>query len=212
MAQGADYVIHSATKYLAGHGDVLGGIVLARAADRDALNTVRKLVGGILGPFEAWLVLRGIKTLPLRMERQCRNAQHIAEKLSRNAAIERVIYPGLPSHPDHALARAQFHDGLGGAVVSFELRGAGKREVFRFLDSLKLCVAATSVGDVQSLMLYPLISSHRDLAPKQRERIGIRDNLVRLSVGIEDADDILADLEQALAKAVAPRHMGVPAD
>jgi cystathionine beta-lyase/cystathionine gamma-synthase len=206
---GADFVVHSATKYLAGHGDVLAGVVLVRDPDLPALLAVRKLVGGILGPFEAWLTLRGIKTLPLRVERQCRNAEQVAEWLSHQRAVERVNYPGLAAHPDHAVAHRQF-GGLYGGVVSFEIRGADKEAMYRFADSLKLCLKGTSLGDVQTLLLHPVSSSHHDVAPKQRERIGIRDNLVRLSLGIEDVDDIIADLEQALDKAAhyAPVHAG----
>ena len=197
---GADFVVHSTTKYLNGHGDATGGIVVCASKDSlTPLRQVSKLVGGILGPFEAYLTLRGIKTLALRMPRQCQSAREIAERLEKHPAIEQVHYPGLPSHPDHAVARKLLRDGLAGAVVSFALRGAGKAEVFRFMDALHLCCTGTTVGDIYSQLLYPAISSHRALTPEERHRLGIGDGLVRLSVGIEDAADILADVEEALA-------------
>lgn len=201
---GADFVVHSTTKYLNGHGDVTGGIVVC--ASRDSLPMLRqvsKLVGGILGPFEAYLTLRGVKTLALRMPRQCQSAREIAECLVRHPAVEQVHYPGLPSHPDYATASKLLRDGLAGAVVSFVLRGAGRAEVFRFMDGLQLCCVGTTVGDIYSQLLYPAISSHRALSPEERHRLGIGDGLVRLSVGIEDPEDLIADLEQALASASA---------
>jgi len=201
---GADFVVHSTTKYLNGHGDVTGGIVVC--ASRDSLPMLRqvsKLVGGILGPFEAYLTLRGVKTLALRMPRQCQSARQIAERLARHPAVERVHYPGLPSHPDYATASKLLRDDLAGAVVSFVLRGAGRAEVFRFMDGLQLCCVGTTVGDIYSQLLYPAISSHRALSPEERHRLGIGDGLVRLSVGIEDPEDLIADLEQALASASA---------
>lgn len=199
LALGADFVVHSATKYLAGHGDVIGGLALAREPEAAALELQRKLVGGCLGPFEAWLILRGLKTLPLRFERQCHNALALAEFLAAQPAVERVHYPGLDSHPDHALARRQFPAGLFGAMLSLELRGAGRAEVFRFLNALRLFLPATSLGDVQSLALYPVSSSHRDLSPKQRRETGIGENLLRLSCGIEAVEDLREDLACALA-------------
>jgi len=197
LALGADYVVHSATKYFGGHGDAMGGVVLARAGEGAGIYEVRKLVGGILGPFEAWLLLRGLKTLHLRVERQCSTAMRLAEFLSTHPKIERVIYPGLASHPDHLHARTAL-GGYFGGVLSFEIRGARKPEVMAFMNRLQLCLPGTSLGDVQSLLLYPVMSSHRDLSPQQREHIGVRENLVRLSAGIEDAGDLMADIEQAL--------------
>ncbi|HEU5409819.1 MAG TPA: PLP-dependent transferase [Candidatus Acidoferrales bacterium] len=138
--------------------------------------------------------------LPLRFARHCENARALAEFLSGHPRIEQVCYPGLPSHPDHALARKLFGGANAGGVLSIKIRGAGREQVFRFVDSLELFLKATSLGDVQSLVLYPAISSHRDLSPKQRERLGITDSLVRLSAGIEDVEDLKADLAQALAK------------
>ena len=195
---GADFVVHSATKYLAGHGDVLGGIVVAKEESRPILTSLTRTLGPNLGPFEAYLTMRGVKTLPLRFERQCKNACRVAAWLKDHPRVERVHFPGDPKHPDHATAGRLFPDNLYGGVVSFEIKDAGREQVFRFMDSLRLVVRATTLGDVHSLLLYPAMSSHRDLAPKHRERLGIRDNLVRLSVGIEAVEDIEADLDQAL--------------
>jgi len=196
---GAEFVVHSTTKYLNGHGDATGGIVVC--ASRDPLPKLRqisKLVGGILGPFEAYLTLRGVKTLALRMPWQCQSARKVAERLSQHRGIERIYYPGLPSHPDNGVASRLLRDGLAGAVVSFALRGAGRAEVFRFMDTVRLCCVGTTVGDIYSQLLYPAISSHRALTPEDRLRLGIGDNLLRLSVGIEEPEDLIADIEQAL--------------
>jgi len=195
---GADFVVHSATKYLGGHGDLMGGVLVSREEFAEEVRHFSRLVGAILGPFEAWLTLRGLKTLPLRFAKQCENAHKLAEWLSTHPRIERVYYPGLKRHPDHARAREIFGDKGCGGVVSIAIRGAGRQQVFRFVNALELFLKATSLGDVQSLVLYPAISSHRDLAPKHRERLGITDNLVRLSAGIEDVNDLIADLAQAL--------------
>lgn len=199
LALGADAVIHSATKYLGGHGDVLAGVVVTSAARRDGLLEILKMTGGNLGPYEAWLLLRGIRTLTLRVHRQCENALRVAQWLEGHPRVERVLYPGLPSHPQHALAKRLFDRRGYGGVVSFELREAGREEVFRFMDALHLCVPATTLGDVRTLVLYPAHSSHRGLSPEERARVGIGDGLVRISVGIEAVEDILEDLEQALS-------------
>jgi cystathionine gamma-synthase/methionine-gamma-lyase len=198
---GANFVVHSLTKYLAGHGDVLGGIVISDEENLEPLRAYSRIVGPVLGPFEAYLAMRGIKTFPLRMERQCANACRVASALSSNPAVERVYYPSDPKHPDAEAIRRVFALNLYGAVVSFELKDAGRTEVFRFLNALKMIVPATSVGDVHSMILYPHMSSHREVSPRHRERMGIRESLVRLSVGIEGVDDIIADLERALGAA-----------
>jgi cystathionine gamma-synthase/methionine-gamma-lyase len=195
---GAHFSVHSVTKYLAGHGDVLGGVVVTDEEHTERLRTLSRTLGPVLGPFEAYLTLRGIKTFPLRMERQCANACRVASWLARRPAVERVYFPGDPAHPDAATIRRLFPPDLWGAMIGFEIRGAGREEIFRFMDALKMIVRATSLGDVHSMMLYPAMSSHREISPKHRERMGIRDNLVRLSVGIEAAEDIVGDLEQAL--------------
>lgn len=196
---GANFVVHSLTKYLSGHGDVLAGIVVADDENIEALRAYSRIVGPVLGPFESYLAMRGIKTFPLRMERQCANACRVASALSSNPAVARVYYPSDPNHPDAEAIHRLFAPNLYGAVVSFELKDAGREKVFQFLNKLKMIVPATSVGDVHSMILYPFMSSHREVSPKHRERMGVRENLVRLSVGIEDATDIVADLERALS-------------
>lgn len=195
---GASLVVHSVTKFLAGHGDVLGGTVTSDAAHYDTVRTLSRAYGPVLGPFESYLTMRGIKTFPLRMERHCANATRVAAWLAEQPAIEGVYFPGDPAHPDAATIRRLFPAGLYGAMVSFELKGAGRAQVFRFMERLKLVVRATSLGDVHSLILYPVMSSHREVPPEQRQRMGIGDNLLRLSVGIEAVEDILEDLAQAL--------------
>jgi cystathionine gamma-synthase/methionine-gamma-lyase len=198
LRHGADMVIHSATKYLGGHGDVTGGVVVASRQWLPALTSMTRLVGGVLAPHDAWLILRGIKTLPLRMERQCQNAAQVAAALGRHPQIARVHYPGLPDHPQHAVARRLLRDGAGGAMVSFELAEATRPRALRFLNALRLCIAATTLGDVYTLLLHPATSSHSYLSPEERRAVGIGEGLVRLSVGIEDVADIVADLDQAL--------------
>jgi cystathionine beta-lyase/cystathionine gamma-synthase len=198
LEMGANFSVHSVTKYLAGHGDVLGGIVVSDQQHFDGLRALSRVVGPVLGPFECYLTMRGIKTFALRMERQCANACRVAGWLASHPRVERVYFTGDPAHPDAATIRRVFPANLYGAMVSFEIRGAGKEEIFRFMDGFKMIVRATSLGDVHTMMLYPAMSSHREISPKHRERMGIRDNLVRLSVGIEAAEDIVADLAQAL--------------
>jgi cystathionine gamma-synthase/methionine-gamma-lyase len=194
---GANIVVHSATKYLAGHGDVLGGVLVGDRENYDIARTISRTLGPIMGPFDAYLTLRGMKTMALRVTRQCENACKVASWFASNPHVERVYFPGDPKHPDAATIARLFPKGLYGAMVAFELKAAGREEIFRFMEKLKLIVRATSLGDVHSMILYPAMASHRDLAPKQRHRLGIHDNLLRLSIGIEAIDDILADLEQA---------------
>ncbi len=197
---GASMVVHSVTKYLAGHGDVLGGIVVADEAHLEPLRAYSRIIGPVMGPFEAYLTMRGVKSFPVRMQRQCENANRIAAWLAKHPKVDRVFFTGDPAHPDAEVISRLFPQELTGAIISFEIKGAtGRPEVFRFMDALKMVVRGTSLGDVHSLLLYPLIASHRDLPPKQRERMGIKDNLVRISIGIESAADIEADLDQALA-------------
>ena len=152
----------------------------------------------MLGAFESYLTMRGIKTFALRMERQCANACRIASWLASHPRVARVHYTADPNHPDAETICRLLPQGLYGAMISFELKDAGRDEVFAFMDRLRLVVRATSLGDVHTMMLYPAMASHRDVAPKQRQRMGIGDGLVRISLGIEDAGDIIADLEQAL--------------
>lgn len=200
LALGADYVIHSATKYLGGHGDVMAGVVVTSAENRSTLYELNKLVGSVLGPFEAWLALRGIKTLPLRVGQQFENAARLAGWLAGRPPIARVNYPGLPAHPQHALAGRLFGGHGYGGMLSFEIAGAGRAEVFRFMEALRLCLPATTLGDVYTLVLYPPMSSHRSLTEGERRQVGIGEGLVRLSAGIEDVNDLIADLDQALTK------------
>ncbi len=195
---GASFVVHSLTKYLSGHGDVLGGIVISDSENLDNLRALSRTIGPVLGSFESYLAMRGIKTFPLRMERQCANACRVASWLASHPGVDRVHYPADPAHPDAATIKHLFPENLSGAMVSFEIENAGREEIFRFMDALRVVVPATSLGDVHSMMLYPVMSSHRELSPKHRERMGIRDSLVRMSVGIEAVEDIIADLEQAL--------------
>jgi cystathionine gamma-synthase/methionine-gamma-lyase len=198
LRYGADYVVHSATKYLGGHGDVMGGIIVTSSARRAALNELLKLTGSNLGPQEAWLILRGLKTLPLRLQRQCANAAQVAGWLAECPQVARVNYPGLSSHPQHELAASLFEGRGFGAMISFDLADANSQAVFRFMDALQLVLPATTLGDVYSLTLYPARSSHRALSAETRRQIGIGDGLVRLSIGIEDPKDIVADLNSAL--------------
>ena len=198
LAWGAHFSVHSVTKYLAGHGDVLGGVVVTGQAHAETLRALGRNMGPVLGPFECYLTMRGIKTFPLRMERQCANACQVAKWLAGHGRVARVYFTGDARHPDAETIGRLFPAGLYGAIVAFEIGDAGRDEVFGFMDGLKTIVRATSLGDVHSMMLYPAMSSHRELSPKHRQRMGIGDNLLRLSVGIEAVEDIVADLEQAL--------------
>jgi cystathionine beta-lyase/cystathionine gamma-synthase len=199
---GADLVVHSATKYLSGHGDLTGGVVVAGAPYDEALDQIRKLVGGLMAPFEAWLALRGLKTLPLRMGRQCENAKEVAAHLAAHPKVAKVYYPGAKDHPDNEVARRALV-GAGG-LVSFELAADGAEEgraaAFRFLNALKTCVRAPSLGDVYTLATHPATASHRELSPARRARLGVGDNLIRVSLGIEHPDDIIEDIGQALGR------------
>lgn len=198
LETGADFVVHSLTKYLAGHGDVLAGAVVTTEANLEPLRMLARSLGPQLGPFEAYLSMRGIKTFPLRMQRQCANACRVATWLASHPAIERVNFPGDPRHPDAAHIKRQFAPDLYGAMVSFEVKDADRERIFAIMNALQLIVPATSLGDVQSMVAYPAMASHRELSPKHRARLGIHDNLLRISVGIEAVEDIVADLDQAL--------------
>ena len=198
LEQGIDLVMHSATKYLNGHSDMVGGVVVvgenAELAER--LGFLQNAVGGIAGPFDSFLALRGLKTLALRMERHCANAQRIAEWLATHRQIEQVYYPGLPSHPQHHLARQQMR-GFGGMVTAI-LKG-GLEPARRFLERCKIFALAESLGGVESLIEHPAIMTHASIPADKRADLGIQDGLVRLSVGVEEVEDLLADLDQALA-------------
>jgi cystathionine gamma-synthase len=200
LKHGADLVVHSATKYLGGHGDTMGGVVISSdEMDNVALVSVMKLVGGVLGVYEAHEILRGIKTLAIRMERQCSNARELAMHLQGDKRITVVHYPGLST--DHAdLVQRILRPPLGGALVSIELAENSREAAFRFMDALRLCVRSTSLGDVFTSALHPATASHRDMTLARRKELGITDGLVRISVGIEKAADLIADIDQALDK------------
>lgn len=196
LEAGCDIVMHSTTKYLGGHSDVLGGVtVVADEALGEQMASLRSAVGGVAGPFDAYLVLRGIKTLALRMERHQANAMQVAQRLADHPRVERVYYPGLDTHPGHALATRQM-GGYGG-IVSFVLRG-GLAEVGIFLNALQVFTLGESLGGVESLVGHPATMSHSSLSARERAELGIPENLIRLSVGIEHVDDLLADMDQAL--------------
>ncbi len=199
LEMGAHIVVHSLTKFLAGHGDVLGGIIVADSEHTNVLRTMSRTIGPVLGPFEAYLTMRGIKTFALRMERQCANACRIASWLASHPGVEKVHYLADSKHPDAAVIQRLLPNGPYGAIVTFEVKGGRKEDVFRFMDRLNLVVRGTSLGDVHSLVLYPAIASHRDISPKQRARLGIHDGVVRLCAGIEAVEDIIFDLDQALS-------------
>ena len=198
---GAQMVVHSATKYLAGHGDVTAGIVAARADLLPALRVVARLTGATLSPFDAWLGLRGVRTLELRLARHFSNAMAVATALAAHPKVARVHYPGLADHPHHALATSMFGGRGYGAIVAFDIRDGGIPEARRLLDGLRLVIPAPTLGDVYSLAMHPASASHRSLTPEARATIGIGEGMIRLSIGIEDARDIVADVEQALAHA-----------
>jgi cystathionine beta-lyase/cystathionine gamma-synthase len=191
-------VVHSATKYLSGHGDLTAGVVVAGPPYDGALDQIRKTVGYVLGPFESWLAHRGLKTLSLRMTRQCENARAISTRLASHPKVARVYHPLLEDHPDHEVARRVLLDT--GGLVSFELEAGGQKAAFEFLNALDLCVRAPSLGDIYTLAIHPATSSHRELSPSRRERLGVKENLIRLSVGIEHPEDVISDLEQALER------------
>lgn len=193
---GADLVIHSTTKYLGGHSDVVGGCIVGRNQALEPIRFYQNAAGAVPGPFDAFLVLRGLKTLAVRMERHCANAQVLAEWLSRHPTIEQVYYPGLPAHPGHDIARRQMR-GYGG-MISFRVAGGGER-ARRVLTRLRLISLAESLGGVESLACHPATMTHASIPRELREARGIDDGLIRLSVGIETVEDLRADLEQALA-------------
>lgn len=193
---GADLVIHSTTKYIGGHSDIVGGAVVTRNADTmEPIRFNQNAMGAVSGPFDCFLTHRGVKTLEIRMKKHCENAQRIAAWAAEQSGFEKVIYPGLPSHPDHELAKRQM-SGFGG-MVSLVLEG-GLDAARKFMATTKLFACAESLGGVESLVNHPAIMTHASIPREIRERIGVVDGLVRLSVGIEDADDLIADLERAL--------------
>jgi cystathionine gamma-lyase len=196
---GFDIVMHSATKYLNGHSDVVAGVAVVgdNAEIAEQLKFLQNAVGAVLGPFDSFLALRGVKTLALRMQRACDSALAIAKWLSTRKDVERVIYPGLPSHPQHELAKRQMHGGFGG-IISVELKG-DVNTAKRMLERTRLFTLAESLGGVESLIEHPAIMTHASIPADQRAALGISDTLIRLSVGIEDCEDLIADLSEALS-------------
>jgi cystathionine gamma-lyase len=196
LALGADIVVHSVTKYMNGHSDVVGGIAVMNRDDlHDQLRFLQNAVGAVPAPMDCFLVMRGLKTLPVRMERHAQNAMVIARFLEEHPKVEKVIYPGLESHPQHALARRQM-SGFGG-MITFFIRG-GLPEARSFLEKVKVFTLAESLGGVESLIEHPAIMTHASIPAETRKTLGIHDNLIRISVGIEDLEDLRADLNQAL--------------
>jgi cystathionine gamma-lyase/cystathionine beta-lyase/cystathionine gamma-lyase/homocysteine desulfhydrase len=191
---GADITVHSTTKYLNGHSDSVGGVVvLKRKEDAERLQFIQNAAGAILSPFDSWLVLRGIKTLPVRMEAHNANGMAVAKYLAGRKEVQKIYYPGLPNHPGHELAKKQM-TGFGG-MIAFDL---GSRErAARFLETVRLCSLGESLGGVETLISHPATMTHASVPPEERARLGITDGLVRISVGIEDVEDLIADLEQA---------------
>jgi len=199
LTLGADVVVHSVTKYINGHGDVIAGLVITNKALADQIRFVglKDMTGAVLGPQDAYYIIRGMKTFEIRMERHCKNARKVVEFLDNHPKIEKVYYPGLETHPGYEIAKKQMKDF--GAMISFELKGgfeAGKT----LLNSLKLCSLAVSLGDTETLIQHPASMTHSPYTKEEREAAGITDGLVRLSVGLENVEDIIADLEQGLEK------------
>lgn len=196
---GADVVVHSATKYLNGHGDVIAGVIVG---DKDFMTQVRlegvkDITGGCISPFNAWLILRGLKTLGVRMERHCSNAMTVAQHLAQHPKVEKVNYPGLETHAQYGLSKQQMS--AFGGILSFEIKG-GVEAGRKVMNSVELCSLAVSLGDTETLIQHPASMTHSPVPPEERLKAGISDGLVRLSIGLEDVADIIADLDQALAK------------
>lgn len=197
IALGADVVLHSATKYLNGHGDVIAGVVAGKKdfIDQVRLFGVKDMTGSVLSPFDAYLICRGMKTLSIRMERHCQNAMQVAEFLERHPTVEKIYYPGLRSFPQYELAKRQMR--LPGAMIAFEVRG-GMAAGRQLMNNVQLCALAVSLGDTETLIQHPASMTHSPYSQEEREAAGISDGLVRLSVGLEDVEDIIADLKAVL--------------
>ncbi|WP_026695058.1 methionine gamma-lyase [Peribacillus kribbensis] len=196
LKHGCDIVLHSATKYICGHGDVVGGLAAGKKDFIDKVaKTTLKDIGGIMAPFDAWLLLRGLKTLPVRMDRHCENAARISEKLKSHPMIEKVLFPGDPEHPDYPIMRKQMKQG--GGLISFTIKGS-KQDAQTLMNSLKLIQIAVSLGDAETLIQHPATMTHAVIPENKRIEMGITDQLIRLSVGLEKWEDLWEDLEQAL--------------
>ena len=199
LAQGADVVIYSATKHIDGQGRALGGVILGtQDFIRKTVEPYMKHTGGSMSPFTAWVMLKGLETLDLRVRAQTRNATAIAEALQGHGKLSRVIYPGHAEHPQNALVRRQM--GQGGTVLSIAL-AAGKEAAFRFLNAIEVGIISNNLGDAKTIMTHPATTTHQRLPQDQKDALGITNGLVRISVGIEDSDDLIADILQALAMA-----------
>ncbi len=200
ISMGVDIVLHSATKYLNGHGDVIAGMLVGSAEDMMNVNMVgiKDMTGSVIGPFEAFLINRGLKTLDIRVKKHSENAMKVAQFLESHPAVKAVFYPGLPSHPQHELAKKLFHGGFGG-MVTFELN-CSKERAAEFVNSLELCTLAVSLGDAETLIEHPATMTHSTYSPEDLAAAGIRESMLRLSVGLEEADDIIADLKAQLDK------------
>jgi methionine-gamma-lyase len=211
LALGADVVVHSATKYISGHGDVTAGIAVAADAElaqRIRLQGLKDMTGAVLSPQDAALLMRGLKTLALRMDRHCTNAMAVARLLQAHPAVAKVHYPGLEADPQHGLAKRQMRQP--GGMIAFELQG-GYEAGMRFIDALGMVACAVSLGDAESLAQHPASMTHSTYTPEQREAAGISDGLVRLSAGLEDTDDLVADVARALSACAAPKLRAIVA-
>ncbi|MBC7935541.1 MAG: PLP-dependent transferase [Rhizobacter sp.] len=199
LSLGADLVVHSATKYLGGHSDLIAGVVVAREKELgEKIKFIQNASGAILGPFDSWLVIRGIETLHLRIEKHCRNAQAVAEFLETHPAVDKIFYPGLPSHPNHLIAKQQ-SKGFGG-IVSFTLKDDTAAAAVQFVTATHYFKLAESLGGIKSLLCHPANMTHKSIPGAIRRAAGVADSLVRLSVGLEDSDDLISDLDQAFEK------------
>jgi cystathionine gamma-lyase len=207
MSLGVDVVLHSLTKYMSGHSDVLGGALVTNSAElAEVIRFHQYSMGGTMDPFAAWLILRGVRTLPLRMRQHCQNALALAQFLESHPCVEEVIYPGLPSHPQHALQQKQMC--AGGGMIAIRVKGT-QAEARKLMQACQVFTLAESLGGVESLIEHPWIMTHASMTPEAKNAIGITENLLRLSVGIEALDDLQADLDQALKSACAKVAVGV---
>ncbi|RYZ19436.1 MAG: PLP-dependent transferase, partial [Sphingobacteriales bacterium] len=203
LSLGADIVVHSATKYLGGHSDIIAGLVVTKDPELGArIKFMQNACGNILGPFDSWLLIRGIETLPLRIREHCRNAQAIAEWLQTHPAVDKVFYPGLPGHPNHHIARKQ-SKGFGG-IISFSLKNDTEDAAKTVVTSTSLFKLAESLGGIKSLLCHPAQMTHKSIPAEKRRTAGVSDSLIRLSVGLEDVGDLISDLEQSLDRASGP--------
>lgn len=206
LALGADIVIHSATKYLGGHSDLIAGLVVTKDAALGAkIKYLQNACGNVLGPFDSWLVIRGIETLHLRVKQHCASAQTIAEYLTQHPLVEKVFYPGLTTHPNHDIAKKQVK-GFGG-IISFTLKNDTEEAAVQLVTQTKLFKLAESLGGIKSLISHPANMTHKSIPAEKRRSAGVQDSLVRLSIGLEEAEDLLADLEQAFIAIQQPKQV-----